>query len=664
MTGTSPAAAKGDVRQAFANAQRWVNAGRPDLATEQLEAILQAVPGEVNSLCLLGSLYSSQGRLEEALVLLARACDAAPGFHQAALELARVQRQVGQIDAALSTLEGLTARAPDHSRAWNVLGDALCEAKRFEDGRRAFRKAAETDPHRGLIARSIKALNENRRAEAERDLREVVKADPDHVHALVGLASLALDAGVTVDAERLLERARRLSPYSDVVWRNIARLESERADYAKAEAAARLAVEVAPDRADSWSMLGNVQAWGLKPDDARDSFRQCLAVDADQPRVWLSLGHALKTLGDRAECEAAYGEAIRLDPALGEAYWSLADLKTYRFDDAQRQTMTAALKDEAVPPGDRAGFHFALGKAFEDDGAFEDSFDHYAQGNAIKARLDTFDMDGFQATCAKLKAAFPVLSERSTNAEGPTPIFIVGLPRAGSTLLEQILASHSAVEGTMELPHMLTYVRDMIAGPGYPEALDAMDAGAFAALGARYLEETAVYHGDAPFFIDKMPNNFVQVGLITRALPNAIIIDARRDPRDCGLSCFKQNFARGQTFTYDLETLGRYYRAYVDLMAHWDAAGPGRVIRVRYEDVVADLNSEVRRVLAQCGLEFEEACLRFHETRRAVRTASAEQVRQPIYAKGVGHWRKYEHRLEPLVRALGDVLATEGRANG
>ncbi len=664
MTGAPPAAAQGDVRQAFANAQRWVSAGRRDLAIEQLEAILQSVPGEVNSLCLLGSLFSSQGRLEEALALLARARDAAPGFHQAGLELARVQRQAGKLDAALETLQDLTARAPDHSRAWNVLGDVFCQAKRFEEGRRAFRKAAETDPHRGLIARSIKALTDNRRADAERDLREVVKADPDHVHALVGLASLALDAGVTVDAERLLERARRLSPFSDVVWRNIARLESERADYAKAEEAAILAVEVAPDRADSWSMLGNVQAWGLKPDAARDSFRKCLAVDADQPRVWLSLGHALKTLGERADCEAAYGEAIRLDPGLGEAYWSLADLKTYRFDGSERQAMAEALKDNNVTPGDRAGFHFALGKAFEDDGAFEESFDHYAEGNGIKARLDRFDMEGFEATCAKLKTAFPVLADRAEHAAGPTPIFIVGLPRSGSTLLEQILASHSAVDGTMELPHMLTYVRDMIAGPGYPEALDAMDAADFAALGARYLEETAAYHGDAPYFIDKMPNNFVHVGLISRALPNAIIIDARRDPRDCGLSCFKQNFARGQTFTYDLETLGRYYRSYVDLMAHWDAAGPGRVIRVRYEDVVADLESEVSRVLAACGLPFEEACLRFHETRRAVRTASAEQVRQPIYAKGVGHWRKYEHRLEPLVRSLGDLLAAEGRADG
>jgi len=654
----------GDVRQAFSNAQQWVQAGRHDLAIEQLMAVLEVVPDEVNSLCLLGSLRSAEGKFDDAITCLSRAHAVAPGFHHASLELARVQRLSGDRDAAIAILEALVLRAPDHSRGWNSLGDALCEARRFEQARAAFKKAAETDPHRGLIARSIKALTETRRADAEADLRAVLKQDPDHVHALVGLASLALDAGVAADAERLLEHARRLSPYSDIVWRNIARLHSERSDYGQAEQAARLAVDVAPDRSDSWSMLGNIQAWGLKPAEARDSFRKCLAIDPAQPRVWMSLGHALKTLGDRAESEAAYTEAICQNPDLGEAYWSLADLKTYRFSQEERAAMAEALARERATPTDRAGFHFALGKALEDDGDFATSFKHYAEGNAIKAGLDHFDMKGFVQTCAELKAAFPELPARTPDRAKPTPIFIVGLPRSGSTLLEQILASHSQVQGTMELPHMLTYVREMIAGPGYPNALAGMSEADFEALGARYLDETAAFRGGSPYFIDKMPNNFVHVGLIARALPHAVIIDARRDPRDCGFSCFKQNFARGQTFTYDLEMLGRYYRAYVDLTAHWDDAGPGRVIRVRYEDVVADIESEVRRILEACGLEFETACLDFHKTRRAVRTASAEQVRQPIYARGVGHWRKFEPYLYPLIHALGDIADREGRADG
>ena len=646
----------GGVREAFENARALLAARRPARAIEQLQAILEVRPDEVNALCLLGTLRCEQGNVKEAIALLTRAHAGAPGFHQAGLELARVLRVADRLEEAISVLQTITARAPNLSAAWLQLGDALCQARRFTDGRLAFRKSAETDPHRGEVASAIKALSERRQRDAEQILRAILAVEPNHVHATIGLATLALDAGVTADAETLLEHARRLSPHSDIVWRNIARLHSERADFDAAIAAASKGVEVAPDQPDSWSMLGNVQASGLRPDDARISYEKAIELKPDQPRVWLSLGHVLKTIGAREASEAAYQKTIAQDPGLGEAYWSLADLKTYRFDDEQIASMQAGAAREDLPMADRAGFHFALGKAFEDRANFEDAFVHYAQGNALKAASDPFDMAGFMDVVGKLKARTDTSDcPRRPAATGPTPIFIVGLPRSGSTLLEQILASHSQVDGTMELPHILNYVREMTGGPGYPEALDTLDEAGLLALGQRYLDETASYHGDAPYFIDKMPNNFLHIGLIVRALPQAIVIDARRDPRDSCFSIFKQNFARGQLFSYDLGVLGRYCQAYTDLMTHWSSVMPGRILRVQYEDVVANSEFEIARILEHCGLPFEPSCLRFYETDRAVRTASAEQVRQPIYSSSVGHWKYFEDQLQPLLEALGDA---------
>jgi tetratricopeptide (TPR) repeat protein len=646
----------GGVREAFENARALLAARRPARAIEQLLAILEAQPDEVNALCLLGTLRCEQGQVDEAIALLKRAHAAAPGFHQAGLELARVLRIADRLDEAIAVLEALTRRVPDLSAAWLQLGDALCQNRRFSEGRAAFRKAAETDPHRAKVASAIKALTQLRQRDAEETLRSILVDEPNHVHATIGLATLALDAGVTADAERLLEHARRLSPHSDVVWRNIARLHNERADFDAAIKAANRAVEVGPDQADSWSMLGSVQASGLRPAEARISYEKAIELKPGQPRVWLSLGHVLKTIGARDQSEAAYQKAIDQDAGLGEAYWSLADLKTYRFDDAQIERMQAGAAREDLAIADRAGFLFALGKAFEDRASFEEAFTHYARGNALKSAAEPYDMDGFLGVIEKLKArADRTDYKRRPATTGPTPIFIVGLPRSGSTLLEQILASHSQVEGTMELPQILNYVREMAAGPGYPEALDALDEAGFQALGQRYLDETASYHGDAPYFIDKMPNNFLHIGLIVRALPQAIVIDARRDPRDSCFSIFKQNFARGQLFSYDLDVLGRYSLAYTDLMAHWSTLLPGRILRMQYEDVVANSDTEIARLLEHCGLPFEPACLRFYENDRAVRTASSEQVRQPIYSSSVGHWKHFERQLQPLISALGEA---------
>jgi tetratricopeptide (TPR) repeat protein len=410
-------------------------------------------------------------------------------------------------------------------------------------------------------------------------------------------------------------------------------------------------------------MLGAVSTRLLRQDEALRAYEQAVRLNPDEVRLRMSIGHLHKTAGRRGECEQAYKRSLELDPGLAEAWWSLADLKNYQFSDTEVRAMERLLASDARERGNEAQLHFALGRAFEQRQDYAHSFAHYARGNALR-RLDApFDIAKFERKSARVRACFDAqfFAERAGAGEpAPAPIFIVGLPRSGSTLIEQILASHSSVEGTMELQNMLTIVREFDhrnpQRDAYPESVRSTPPAKFAPLGRRYLEETAPLRSGRPRFIDKMPNNFSHVGLIQVLLPNAIVIDMRRHPLDACFSTFKQHFAEGQSFSYDLEDLGRYYRSYLSLMDHWDQVLPGKVLHVSYEALVREPEVNIRRLLEHCELPFEPACIAFHETRRQIRTASAEQVRQPLYTSAVGHWRHFERELEPLRRALGDCL--------
>jgi tetratricopeptide (TPR) repeat protein len=380
----------------------------------------------------------------------------------------------------------------------------------------------------------------------------------------------------------------------------------------------------------------------------------------------MSYGHALKAIGRQADCIAAYKKSIALAPTLGEAYWSLANLKTVRFEPQDIEAMRTFAAREKLADEDRYHLHFALGKALEDEGNYAESFQHYDAGNALRRKSITYDADETSDHVRRSKELFTSDFFAARAGQGnaaPDPIFIVGLPRSGSTLIEQILATHSAVEGTMELPDIIGIARRLSGRKSrsqtsnYPEMLATLDADALARLGGEYLERTRIQRklGRASF-IDKMPNNFAHVGLIHLILPNARIIDARRHPLGCCFSVFKQHFARGQAFSYEQTELGRYYVDYVDLMTHFDAVLPGRIHRVLYERMVSDPEREVRGLLDYCGLPFEEECLHFYRNSRAVRTASSEQVRQPIFRESVEQWRNFEPWLNPLKRALGPVL--------
>ena len=392
-------------------------------------------------------------------------------------------------------------------------------------------------------------------------------------------------------------------------------------------------------------------------DEALELYEKVLQTFGKQPKIWMSYGHMLKTVGRQADAVAAYREALALNPALGEVWWSLANLKTLRFDDADVAAMEAALDRGDITPEDRFHLHFALGRAEEQRQRAETAFAHYDRGNALRRALLDYDADQTRAAVDHARTLYTTEffgARGDHGAPAPDPIFIVGMPRAGSTLIEQILSSHSLVEGTMELPDipkLYAKARGMsgVAGLTADQARD---------LGEQYLRDTQVQRkSDKPFYIDKLPNNWLHTGFIRLILPNARIVDARRHPMDCCFSNFKQHFARGQAFSYSLSDMGRYYADYVGLMDHFDHVLPGHVHRVFHERVIADLEGEVRALLGYLDLPFEQACLDFHKSDRAVRTASSEQVRRPINRDGVDQWRAMEPWLGPLVEALGPVLA-------
>ncbi|HYL71648.1 MAG TPA: sulfotransferase [Candidatus Dormibacteraeota bacterium] len=644
-----------------------LRAGQAVSAERWLRQFLATHPANLNAAWLLGAALLELERLPEGVAMLEQVIARAPELAEARVDLARAYQRSGRAADAREQVRQVLERTPHHHRAWLAYGDALVELKQYPDAQVAYERARLTDLYRERTEAATAALLAQERRKSEEIFREILLRDPAHVAALAGLAALSLAADVPRDAERLLRHALRQCAHSPLAWRGLAQVLLALGRLEEALAAARHAAEVEPKNPQTWITIGGVSTRLMRQEQALAAYRQAAQLQPPQQRLALSIGHVHKTLGNRAESEAAYKEALQIDPGFAEAYWSLADLKNYSFGDAELATMEALALSDPREPGNEAQLHFALGKAREQRRDYGQAFAHYARGNALKRRDTPFEIEHFERRGARIRAFFDAAFFAARAGSGDAsraPIFIVGLPRSGSTLLEQILASHPQVEGTMELPNIVAIAYefdDLVPSrDGYPETLRQASDARLGALGARYLAQTAPLRHGRERFTDKLPNNFSHVGLIHAILPNATIIDARRHPMDACFSAFKQHFAQGQAFSYDLTDLGRYYRTYLALMDHWDQVLPGKVLHVQYEQLVRDPETHIRRLLAHCGLPFEPACLAFHETRRSVRTASAEQVRQPLYSSGVGYWRNFATELEPLRHALGDSLQRFG----
>lgn len=656
-----------ELRTAYGQALAALRLGRAETAERQLRAIQAAAPGEVNSLRLLGLALLAQKKVKPAIETLERAVAAAPEFPHARTDLARAYREDGRLSEAREELRRVLTMAPTLDVAWLAYGDVLFDLEKYEDAKAAYERARLADPYRARIEEATAALNADDRTSAEFIFRDILKLDASHVAALCGLAAVSLSVGNTRDAERLIRHALTQTAHLPLAQRALGHTLLAAGRLLEAEAATRKLLKIEPENPQNWVALGSVYTRLLRQQDALVAYEEAARLNPTQVSLRLSIGHIQKTLGRRAQCERSYHDCLAMDSGCGEVYWSLADLKTYTFSDAEITAMRGLLTDATGLGGNKAQLHFALGRALEQQRKYQAAFGHYAVGNALRRKTSPFDMAKFEAKTRRVIDCFDkaFFAERlgsgspDTSPDG-SPIFIVGLPRSGSTLVEQILASHSNVEGTMELPNVLTMVREFDQvngrGDGYPESVRAAPLDTFAALGRRYLEDTRPIRTGRPRFIDKMPNNFSHIGLIRAILPSATIIDVRRHPMDSCFSTYKQHFAEGQSFSYDLADLGRYYRCYLALMDHWDTVLPGRALHLQYEDLVRDPDANIRRLLEHCGLPFESACLSFHETQRPVRTASSEQVRQPLYASGIGYWRHFAKELEPLRVSLGDCL--------
>ena len=655
----------GSLEVALAHAARLLD-GNPALAAEQAGEILKVNPGHPAATLLLGVARRAGGDAAAASDTLGTLVSIHPQWALAHYELALALSGMERNAAAIAALQRAVTLKPDMADAWRALGDELTIAGDAAGADSAYAQNVRASTKDPRLLSAAAALCENKIPQAEALLRAHLKKYPTDVAALRMLAEVAARLGRYGDAEILLTRCLELAP-SFAPARHHRAIVLHRQN--KPAAALREVTELlAKDprnpgynnlKAAILARIGELQ-------DSIEIYAGILAEHPVQPKIWLSYGHALKTSGRENDSVAAYKKSIELLPNLGEAYWSLANLKTAQFTSAQVDAMRLQLRRPDLAVDDQLHLHFAMGKALEDRRDYAASFEHYAQGNRLRRAQLSYQPEEMSTHVSRIKSSFNAqfFADRlNYGAAAPDPIFIVGLPRSGSTLLEQILSSHSQVEGTMELPDIAGIARSLfdIAKKaqisGYPALLATMTADQCRELGERYILQTRIQRKTAtPFFIDKMPNNFAHIGLIQLALPHAKIIDARRHPLGCCFSGFKQHFARGQSFTYSLEDIGRYYRDYVELMAFFDEALPGRIHRVAYESMIEDTESEVRKLLEYCGLPFEESCLRFYENERAVRTASSQQVRKPIFREGVEHWRHYEPWLDPLKKSLGAVL--------
>jgi len=639
------------------------------------------------------------GKLKESLALAKAELGDHPDNTEALYIQAVTLRYLGQHRQALDTLDRLKTQQPVHARAYQEEGHNLKQLGEFRGAAAAYQRAVDLNHALPASWRELATLykrlndqpasdmaqaeytrlsrlpaelvsvtsliHEGKLFRAEQLCRAFLRKNPHHIEAMRLLAMLGMKLFVYDDAEFLLESCVQFAPDYWLARYDYINVLHKRQKFEKALEQAAILLDAYPDNHAFQLAFANENVAVGNFDTALELYDKVIDRHPNFAQPYLSRGHALKTVGRLEDAIDSYRSAYRVKPDFGDAFWSLANLKTYRFPDDEIERMLHELEAERTSNVDRFHLCFALGAAYEARQEFARSFKFYEQGNLLKKRDVRYDPDNLDAALkrqAEFCTAELFRSKAGMGGSYDDPIFIVGLPRAGSTLLEQILASHSLIDGTMELPniialaHRLNGRRFVSEEAKYPRILAELSAEQLQGFARAFIEDTQFHRKGAPYFIDKMPNNFQHIGLIHLILPNARIIDARRHPMACCFSGFKQLFADGQEFTYGQEEIARYYKGYVRLMEHWDRVLPGKVLRVYYEHVVADLEGQLRRILDFLGLPFEESCLAYYRTDRSIRTPSSEQVRQPIYHSGLEQWRHYEPYLDVLKRELAEEI--------
>ena len=646
-------------------ALEFLRRDRPLRAEEMCRDYLADHPGCADHMRLLGHALMQQNRGVEAEDQFRFALELEPEFPQLHEDLGSALAMQSRFDEAIPAFQKAIKLQPSLPLAQKKLGQALIGAGRGAEADEAFREYLDRDPERAVIAEAMQLQRDEKYAEAIPIYADLLKKNPKNINAMHNLALCYWHGEKRLDdAHAMLRRVTQLASDFAAAWLNLGTLLYEMNKYQESIAAHQKAAQLDPNDVEVWSGLGSSYARAMMPDEAINAFEKSIELGNNRAGMLSAYAWELKTVGRQEDALRAYRKAVKVRPRFGPAYWSMANLKIFKFTDDEVAAMLEQVARDDLTDNEDVHFRFSLGKAMEDRGEFDQAWHYYHTGNQRKRMLVEHEPLGMEKQFAAIRETFSAeFLERHRNSghDAPDPIFIVGLPRSGSTLVEQILASHSMVEGTAELPtlgriseSMGRYRRDRVRFPAAAEDLRGRD---FREYGKQYIEDSRKFRStDKPLFTDKLPNNFSLLGVVAAILPNARIINARRHPYDCCVGNYKQLYGHGQNFTYDMLDLAHYYQQYETMMRHWHEVMPGKVLDVHYEETVTGLDGQVRRILDHCELPFEEACVRFHETERAVKTASSEQVRQPIYTGALGKWRVYDEHIGLWKDQLSDIV--------
>ena len=649
---------KNSLEIAYQNATDLIHKKEYLQAISQLNEILKIFPNELNSIYLLIDCFIKINKPLEALEYTQKALSFKKDDKKLLLLEIRLNEFLERDSEAVFLLKGFVNKFSDFT-ALKQLSNILVKQDKVDEADDVVKKFFENNEDYGLLYKGVRHLHASRYRKAEDAFKKILIEDENNIDALRFMGILAFKSGNHDVAEAMLTKALKLDPTYSLVWANLAQVFSVTGQLNKAKKSFKNILNMEPKNGLIWAEYGTVLTKLANYKEGRDAYLKALEFKPDSPRVHLSLGHVYKTMGDIDNSIDSYKNTIIQNNLSGEAYWSLANLKTYSFSEKEIKDMEETLKGE-VSDIEKSQMHFALGKAYEVIKDFDKSFKNYYEGNKVKKGLIKYSSDDTTDNTKRILEFFNnenILNLQKSSTNDQDPIFVLGMPRSGSTLVDQIISSHSKVDGTQELPNIIKIAAELNTNNQntYPEILSELDGIKLSDLGKNYISETAWARDNAPFFIDKMPNNFIHIGLIKTILPNAKIIDTRRDAMDTCFSCFKQFFARGQLFTYSLEDLGNYYTDYIRAMNHWHNIYGKDIFTVHYDNVINKTEETIRELIDYCDLPFEQECLEFYKSSRPVKTPSAEQVRQPIYKSGLNYWKNYKKHLLPLKKIIDEI---------